>query len=178
MNFRFSKYAWVLIPLIPLFVAYDNDPRVWEQEPTVQVTLPPAEVDWARFYAERFDIDGDLALVIMLVADRVGLSREVAFNLVKVESSFKANAVSSAGAVGLTQVLPSTAAIYGVSRNDLFDREVSLYVGFSYLSYLYNLFDDMPTALAAYNSGPTRVGRLLSRGHSIPTQYASLVLGD
>ena len=97
------------------------------------------------------------------------------------ESSFRTDAVSSRGAVGLMQLLPSTAAAIaseveitwdGESR--LLDPRVNIALGAHYLSYLLDTFDgDLQLALAAYNMGPTRV---LSRiaGHEGGAAAASV----
>ena len=49
-------------------------------------------------------------------------------------------------------------------------------LGIRYLERLVDRFGDVPTALAAYNAGPTRVARLLRRGHPIPRRYAERVM--
>lgn len=79
--------------------------------------------------------------------------------LVEAESSFLPNAVSPVGAVGLTQVMPSTAQWLG-TQGDLKDPGANLDVGARYLSRLIDRFDgDLELALAAYNAGPTNVLR-------------------
>ena len=78
------------------------------------------------------------------------------------ESFFDPGAVSSASAVGLTQVIPSTAQeIAGqlgetsFRNSDLLRPRVSLRFGAHYLGSQINLFDgDLSAALAAYNGGP------------------------
>ncbi len=80
--------------------------------------------------------------------------------LVEAESSFLPNAVSPVGAVGLTQVMPTTAEWLGTGRGELKDPSANLDVGARYLSRLINRFDgDLELALAAYNAGPTNVLR-------------------
>jgi len=82
--------------------------------------------------------------------------------LIRQESFFDPNAGSSAGALGLTQVIPSTAdEIAGqidepdFTYADLFRPGVSLRFGSHYLGSQLNLFEgDIPAALAAYNGGP------------------------
>ncbi|MDP2675403.1 MAG: transglycosylase SLT domain-containing protein [Dehalococcoidia bacterium] len=82
--------------------------------------------------------------------------------LVRQESFFDPEAESSAGALGLTQVIPSTAdEIAGqidepdFTYADLFRPTVSLRFGSHYLGSQLNLFEsDIPAALAAYNGGP------------------------
>lgn len=79
--------------------------------------------------------------------------------LVEAESSFLPDAVSPVGAVGLTQVMPATAAWLG-GRGDLTDPDSNLDLGARYLSKLIRRFDgNLELALAAYNAGPTNVLR-------------------
>lgn len=79
--------------------------------------------------------------------------------LVEAESSFLPDAVSPVGAVGLTQVMPATAAWLG-GKGDLTDPDSNLELGARYLSRLIHRFDgNLELALAAYNAGPTNVLR-------------------
>ena len=85
--------------------------------------------------------------------------------LVRQESLFEANAKSRAGALGLTQLLPSTARSVARSvlrvryrRAFLYDPGVNSRLGAAYLRTLYDQFDENPMfALAAYNGGPGRM---------------------
>jgi len=76
-------------------------------------------------------------------------------SVVEVESTFRPTAGSNKGAVGLMQLLPSTA---GLSRSRLQDPRANLDAGAAYLSKLISRFDgDLGLALAAYNAGPRNV---------------------
>jgi len=76
--------------------------------------------------------------------------------VIKVESDFNPYAVSPAGAIGLMQLLPSTARKMGVTN--LWSPAENIYAGVKYLRYLLDLFDwDYARALAAYNAGSLRV---------------------
>lgn len=128
----------------------------------------------------RYGISRRLAQDIYDVARQEGITPRVAFGLVRTESSFREHVVSHAGAVGLAQVLPSTAnwLVPGTSRQDLFDRRTNLRVGFRYLNYLLRKYDgDMKLALTAYNRGPGTVDRVLARGGDPDNGYAGKVLG-
>lgn len=88
--------------------------------------------------------------------------------LVRQESSFNADAVSSAGARGLTQVMPATGAAVAASLGidwrpeSLFEPETSLRFGAGYLAAQLERFDgNVLAALAAYNGGPVNAQRSL-----------------
>jgi hypothetical protein len=91
-------------------------------------------------------------------AGRHGIDPRVFVSLVEQESAFNPRAVSSAGAQGLTQLMPSTARMLGVT--DPFDISQSLDGGARYLSQMLKEFGgDQTLALAAYNAGPGAVRR-------------------
>lgn len=77
--------------------------------------------------------------------------------LVASESSYDPQARSRAGALGLSQLMPGTAAAMGVT--DPFDPLQNLTGGARYLSQMLKRFGDPRLALAAYNAGPGAVER-------------------
>lgn len=95
---------------------------------------------------------------ITAAAERHGLDRKLLHALVVVESAYRVRACSPAGACGLTQLMPGTAADLGVT--DRFDVTANLRGGADYLARQIRRFGDLRLALAAYNSGPDRVARL------------------
>ncbi len=105
-----------------------------------------------------------------------GLDPALLHAVIHAESSFNPNAVSRAGAMGLMQLMPATAARFGVT--DAFDPAANIGGGAHYLRVLIDQFGQLPLALAAYNAGENRVIR---SGYAIPpieeTQtYVSRVL--
>ena len=95
---------------------------------------------------------------IRQVAEAHGLDGLLLAAMVQVESGFDPYAVSHRGAVGLMQVLPSTAQVGG--EETLKDPEVNLQAGASYMSWLLERYEgDLELALAAYNAGPGAVRR-------------------
>ena len=113
------------------------------------------------------------------VARQEGIEPNLAYGLVKTESTFQEKAVSPVGARGLTQVLPRTARwlLPGTSAEDLFDRRTNLRVGFKYLSDMIDKYrGDVKLALLAYNRGPGTVDRELSRGADPDNGYADKVM--
>ena len=130
-------------------------------------------------YSARFDVDQDLAALIYDIALQEGIDPELGFRVVYIESRFNPRAVSSAGALGLAQVMPATARFYvpDLERADLFDSELNLRIGFRYLRGMMNRYDpDLSLALLAYNRGPSRLEALLDRGLDARNGYASSVL--
>ena len=78
--------------------------------------------------------------------------------VIKVESDYNPSAVSSAGAVGMMQLIPKTAKFLKVS--DPLDPDQNIRGGSHYLRMMLDQFEgDLDLALAAYNAGPTAVRR-------------------
>lgn len=97
-------------------------------------------------------------------AQRWGLDKNLVFAVIKAESNFRQDAVSSAGACGLMQLMPGTAGEMGVE--DIFDPAENIAGGTQYLAKLLNLFNnDLDLALAGYNAGPQTV---INCGRKIP----------
>lgn len=120
-------------------------------------------------------IPADLAAAIYDIALSEGVDPALAFSLVSVESDFTRRAVSSAGAIGFTQVMPSTAFWLqpGLSRDDLFERDVNLRLGFRYLRMMLEQYrGDLDLALLAYNRGPGRVDEILNGGGDPSNGYS------
>ncbi|MCG3135232.1 MAG: Soluble lytic murein transglycosylase [Planctomycetes bacterium] len=101
-----------------------------------------------------------------------GVPLPLVLAVASVESSGRAGAVSPAGAVGLMQLMPSTAAQVaaelGVRSPDLKDAATSLRLGARYLAGLLRTFGGREhgesLALCAYNAGPGAVGAWLADG--------------
>lgn len=93
--------------------------------------------------------------MVKAIATEEQLDPALALAVVDVESAGGKHQVSNAGAVGIMQLMPDTAADYGVS--DRCDPEANIRAGVRYLKKLYGEFDDPLLMLAAYNAGPERV---------------------
>ncbi len=101
---------------------------------------------------------GQYDVLVNQAAARYGLDPAVLHGLIQQESGFDPNSTSSAGAEGLTQLMPSTAASLGVT-NPL-DPAQSIEGGARYLSQMMAQFGgNVSDALAAYNAGPGAVQR-------------------
>ena len=98
---------------------------------------------------------GPIDELIGKLAPQYGLDPNLVRAMVQVESGYKPNAVSSAGAQGLMQLMPSTAAQYGLAQKDVFDAEKNLTAGMRYMKDLLTQYNgNLDKALAAYNAGP------------------------
>ncbi len=127
----------------------------------------------------RYRIPADLAEDIYDIALSEGIDPALGFQLVKVESGFKANARSSMKAFGYTQLQLPTARFYDpdVTVGQLFERETNLRIGFRFLRDLLEQFDhDMEVALVAYNRGPSKVAGILAKGGDPANGYAEAVM--
>lgn len=106
----------------------------------------------------------EYAPMIALIARQQNLHPELLHAVVRTESAYDPSALSSAGAMGLMQLMPGTAKRYGV--RDAWDPLDNLRGGARYLRDLLDLFDnDLRLALAGYNAGENAVKKY---GNRIP----------
>ncbi len=104
--------------------------------------------------------------MVTAAAQNLNLRPELLHAVVLAESAYDPRAKSRAGAVGLMQLMPGTAARYGVSEQGRWDPEQNLKAGARYLRDLLKTFKfDLRLALAAYNAGENAVKKY---GNNIP----------
>ncbi len=100
------------------------------------------------------------------VVEAHALDRTIFYGVIREESHFSPTIVSHAGAVGLAQLMPSTARDVArrmrLTEYELTDPATNLSIGAYYLAYLRGRFPTYLHALAAYNGGQGRVRRWLS----------------
>jgi soluble lytic murein transglycosylase-like protein len=90
--------------------------------------------------------------IVKTYARRFNVPAELIHSIIKAESNYDSLAISSKGAIGLMQLMPETAAQYGVE--DLFDPDDNIKGGVQYLRDLCKLFNNNTAiVLAAYNAG-------------------------
>ena len=145
-------------------------------------SLLRAQVDRANrimHFSSQYRIGADLAATIFDVALDEQIDPELAFRLVRLESGFNPRAVSRVGAVGLAQVMPSTAVLFdrSVTREKLYDPETNLHIGFRYLRRLIGLYNgDVRLALLAYNLGEQLVDEKRKSGKDPLLGYNRILL--
>lgn len=98
----------------------------------------------------------DYGYIINQAAGRFGVDPSLVKAVIKAESAFDHQAVSSKGAQGLMQLMPQT--VNDMEVNDPFNPEENIFGGTRYLSLLLEKFNNnKELALAAYNAGPEKV---------------------
>jgi soluble lytic murein transglycosylase-like protein len=100
---------------------------------------------------------------------------------VRLESRFNHKALSPVGAVGLTQLMVPTARGYvpGVTRDDLYDRDLNLTIGFRYLRDLIKMYKgNVQLALLVYNRGGVAVELDRELGINPSNGYDRIVMKD
>jgi soluble lytic murein transglycosylase-like protein len=116
--------------------------------------------------AEPADVEKPSVRCAAFYASAFGVPAELVDAVIQVESGWNPYAVSNKGAAGLMQLMPATAARFGVRNR--FDIEDNVRGGVAYLSWLIRLFrGDLRLALAAYNVGESVI---LLRGLAYSSQ--------
>jgi soluble lytic murein transglycosylase-like protein len=136
---------------------------------------------WHRIYTytAQYGISTELSRRIYDASVAAGIEPELGFRLVRVESVFKPRALSSAGALGLTQLMLSTAREFepNVTREQLLDPDINLRIGFKYLRGLIRDYKgNLRIALLVYNRGPSAVQNAISMGIDPANGYESIVM--
>jgi soluble lytic murein transglycosylase len=143
-----------------------------------------------RLIAQRADPDEwpeerirDLSLYIVLKSREYQISPLLVLSLIHVESSFRPAAVSPKGAVGLMQLMPSTARAIAPglgldlsAPNALADPKVNIELGLHYIQHLKSRFRSEEHMLTAYNIGPAALQKKLRNGDQLPLGYYQKVM--
>lgn len=115
-------------------------------------------------------------------SEEFGVDKELIASIINAESHFNENALSNKGAVGLMQIMPSTAEwiinnnlskfedyqdfknLYNTQSGqcELFNPSINIRLGTFYISYLIKKFNNVDTALCAYNAGEGKVKEWLN----------------
>ncbi len=168
----------------PAMEGEDEVTRVYAELASVKGELDEAlarldRADAIMLYSSRYRITADLAADIHDIAVAEGLEPDLGFRVVRAESEFRERATSPVGAVGLAQVMPSTARYLrpGITTEELYDRTTNLRIGFRYLRGLIREYNgDVKLALLAYNRGPVTVNNARAAGIDPRNGYERTVL--
>lgn len=148
----------------------------WGRSQSLRVTQV-AQVLQARLPSEYRQLAPELALHIVRICRKLDFEPAFALALMETESGFRPDVVSPAGAIGLMQLMPMTAAplarklkvsyaAYGGIRPALRNPFFNVRLGLHYMSQLRRRYAGMSPYwwMAAYNLGPTRLDTLRARG--------------
>ena len=105
--------------------------------------------------------------VVKEASDRYGVDPFIVLSVMREESRFDPEARSTAGALGLMQLMPQTASAMDrnvKSRAQLYNVKTNIYLGSRYLNSLMKEFGSLPAAIAAYNAGEDAVRRWQNAG--------------
>jgi soluble lytic murein transglycosylase-like protein len=119
----------------------------------------------------------DIASHVTEASQRFGLPENWIYAVMRVESAGRIGAVSSAGAMGLMQLMPGTWARQRARfdlGSDPFDPRDNIMAGTSYLREMYDSYGAMGM-LAAYNAGPGRYEDWRDRGRPLPAETRAYV---
>jgi soluble lytic murein transglycosylase-like protein len=155
--FRSFKLAFFFVFGLTVFASFTNL-TTRASAPTTEVA-PVATFD-PNFIPADVPTSGDrqLDLIILHAGHQFGVDPRLLHAVIWQESRYKNNAKSGAGAEGLMQMIPATAARFGCTN--VYDPQANVTAGAKYLRWLLDRFDgDVALALAGYNAGEGSVDK-------------------
>lgn len=111
-------------------------------------------------------------------SQRFGIPTTWIIAVMRAESAGDVRAISSAGAMGLMQVMPDTWAELRIRHalgRDPYDPRDNILAGTAYLREMWDRYGDVAAMLAAYNAGPGRYDEYLSAARQLPAETRSYV---
>ena len=124
-----------------------------------------------------------VATTIVREAKIHGIDPNLVLAVIHIESRGNTFALSPVGAMGMMQIMPPTGEELATKLDipwrgaqTLFDPQVNVRMGVTYLKQLESRYGSMKTALAAYNWGPGRIDSKIRRGVAVPASYSGSVL--
>jgi hypothetical protein len=118
------------------------------------------------------------AAFVTEASQRFGIPEHWIIAVKRAESAGDVRAVSSAGALGLMQVMPDTWAALRVRYSfgrDPYDPRDNILAGSAYLREMFDRYGNVPAMLAAYNAGPARYDDYLHKGRALPAETQAYV---
>ena len=171
MNMKIKKLTLLsLIALTMFYLGRQSIPEINNSTPTLEAINHNIE---HQYIDELIDYESEAIYIKNTFKSNMSTSKikhlliyihgmcehyDLNYNLVKsvisTESGWKYNAKSSAGAVGLMQIMKACAKDYKTPHSEMYDPYVNVTIGIKYLSKLTKQFDNTLTALVGYNEGP------------------------
>lgn len=117
---------------------------------------------------------------VVKYSEKYGVPAELILSVIKVESNFDSSAKSSAGAIGLMQIMPSTYEWLAEGLGDptfssmLYSPDTNIKYGTYYLKYLYSKFGSWERAIIAYNWGEGNFSDFLENQGYTDGDYSSI----
>ncbi|MBO5479056.1 MAG: lytic transglycosylase domain-containing protein [Clostridia bacterium] len=152
MQRKEKKILCIITIIVIIFVLLFSVFRV--QDIILKKIYPMKYSEYVYKYAEEYEVD---PLLI--------------FAIIKVESNFNPNVVSSSQAIGLMQLMDTTAEelatkldLTFTQKSSLYNPELNIRLGTKYFSDLLKEYNNIPLALTAYNAGKGNVKRWIEQG--------------
>ncbi|HEX8069873.1 MAG TPA: lytic transglycosylase domain-containing protein [Pyrinomonadaceae bacterium] len=157
--FRSFKLAFFFVFGLTVFASFTNF-TTRASAPGVEAAPAAVAVFDPNYIPADVPTSGDrqLDLIILHAGQQFGVDPRLLHAVIWQESRYKNNAKSGAGAQGLMQMIPSTAARFGCTN--VYDPKANVTAGAKYLRWLLDRFDgDVALALAGYNAGEGAVAK-------------------
>ncbi|MDY0297175.1 MAG: lytic transglycosylase domain-containing protein [Acidobacteriota bacterium] len=155
------KRAWMLILMLPVSIFPQKDIQI-QRKPQGRIEIrntlskPAQAVSHAKEKTTRTSLTGELFRKIRELAARYQIDESLVRAVAGAESGYNPYAVSPKGAVGIMQLMPDTARLYGVKNR--FNVDENLEAGIRHLKYLKGRYNgNLSLVLAAYNAGEEAV---------------------
>tara|TARA_Y100001938_G_C8094536_1_gene437247 strand:+ start:2997 stop:3614 length:618 start_codon:yes stop_codon:yes gene_type:complete len=116
-----------------------------------------------------------LLIYIHGMCEHYDLNYNLVKSVISTESGWRYNAKSSAGAIGLMQIMKACAKDYKTPHSEMYDPYVNVTIGIKYLSKLTKQFDNTLTALVGYNEGP-RYAKNYKEDYIVNSRYVTKVM--
>jgi soluble lytic murein transglycosylase len=150
----------VLIFLIlPAFSSHADIYKFKDKDGVTHFTNIPQNKDYKIVISEKKTRSGnDFSYIIRKKSRKYNIEPSIIKAVITAESNWNPRAVSKKGAIGLMQLMPSTAR--DMQINNPYDPEENIEAGTRYLRFLLDKFEgNLTLALAAYNAGPGKIER-------------------
>jgi Transglycosylase SLT domain len=166
-----------LVPLVELFLASVQAIELANARAAYEETIEPVRAIEAVVQVPASPTE-QFCHALREAAETSGIPVPFFARLLWQESRFKSNEVSPAGAQGVAQFMPETAAEVGL--DDPFDAMKALPASARFLRKLRDDFGNLGLAAAAYNAGPGRIQKWLARESELPREtrdYVRIITG-